>query len=227
MVLDRLTQIGALLADRTRGQMLIVLMDGRARTGGELARFGGVVPSTASEHLARLIDAGLITVEAQGRHRYFRLADADVAHMLESLGAARLPERETAGATANAPQELTYARSCYDHLAGRLAVEIYDRLLADGHLRLSDGHLTVTASGEALLAGLGVDVSRLDIARRPAARSCLDWTERRHHLAGAAGAALFGALLERGWLVRGQRPRSVRVTNAGQDGLRRIVGLPR
>ena len=121
--------------------------------------------------------------------------------------------------SSRATPELTHARSCYDHLAGELAVDLYDRLLARGHLRLAEHRLTITATGDALLAGLGVDMARVYSARRPAARSCLDGTERRHHLAGAAGAALFDALLTRRWIVYGTRPRAIRVTAAGQQGV--------
>jgi DNA-binding transcriptional ArsR family regulator len=216
MAVAQLTHIGALLADETRSQFLTVLMDGRARTAGELARRASVAPSTASEHLSRLLDAGFITVAAQGRHRYFRLAGTEIAQLLESLGAVRLDEPPTAR---SAPAELSFARSCYDHLAGELAVRIYEQLLAHGRLRLTDGGLAVTPSGEALLAELGVDVERVRTGRRPAARSCLDWTERRHHLAGAAGTALFQALLARRWIAHGSRPRSIRITEAGRRAI--------
>jgi DNA-binding transcriptional ArsR family regulator len=218
VAVSALTHIGALLADQTRSSLLAVLMDGRARTGGELARQVGVAPSTASQHLSRLLGADFVAVEAQGRHRYFRLAGAEIAELLESLGAVDVPPPRDASGP-RAPSDLQYVRSCYDHLAGHLAVRIYDHLLAKGHLRRSDYHLTITPSGRALLSELGVDLNAVRSASRPLARSCLDWTERRHHLAGAAGAALFQALLTRKWLVRGSRPRSVRITDAGQRGL--------
>ena len=223
---ERLTEIGAVLADRTRATLLVALMDGRAHTAGELARHAGVAPSTVSGHLGRLLDADFVAQEAQGRHRYFRLAGREVAAMLEALGAADSPERRSAAPGPQAPSDLIYARSCYDHLAGTLAVRLHDRLLADDHLRSDDdGRLVLTVSGEALLAGLGIDTGALRRAARPTARSCLDWTERRHHLAGAAGTALFDASLARRWLVRGARPRSIRVTDAGQRGLHERFGL--
>jgi DNA-binding transcriptional ArsR family regulator len=220
MATARLTRIGALLADETRAQFLTVLMDGRARTGNELARHAAVAPSTASEHLSRLLDGGLIAVEAQGRHRYFRLAGAEVAEMLEALGAVQLPEPRATASRPKAPTDLRFARSCYAHLAGELAVRIYDQLLEHGHLHQADDHLTLTASGEQLLAGVGIDVADVRNAKRPAARRCLDWTEHRHHLAGAAGAALFEALLARRWIARGSRPRAIRITDAGQQAIR-------
>lgn len=193
-------------------------MDGRARTGGELARQVGVAPSTASEHLSRLLDAQFVTVEAQGRHRYFRLAGPDIAELLESLGGVDAPALQHRPAS-RAPSELLHARSCYDHLAGRLGVRIYDHLLAKGHLHRADDHLTLTASGHALLTEMGVDMQAVRRASRPVVRSCMDWTERRHHLAGAAGAALFDALLRRRWVIRGSRPRSIRITEPGRRGL--------
>lgn len=199
--------------------MLCMLMDGRARTAGEIARQVGVAPSTASEHLFRLLDAQIVAVEAQGRHRYYRLAGAEVAQLLEALGAIEVPAAARREPTVSAPSDLLHARSCYDHLAGRLGVRIYDFLLDSGHLKRDDDHLSITASGRAVLDELDVDVDAAVRATRPTVRSCLDWTERRHHLAGAAGAALFDALLASRWLVHGARPRSLRVTMAGQRGL--------
>ncbi len=217
---SRLTQIGAILADETRSNILTVLMDDRARTGGELARHAGVAPSTASEHLSKLLDAGLVAIEAQGRHRYFRIANSEVAEMLESLGAAvpAVPIRP------NASLALIYARSCYDHLAGELAVQIYDQLLMDRHLERVDGYPQLTESGSTLLEGLGIDLNTLRAGKRPLVRSCLDWTERRHHLAGAAGAALLQTFLERRWVTRGPQPRSIRLTRKGKTALDEHLG---
>jgi DNA-binding transcriptional ArsR family regulator len=223
VAVSALTHIGAVLADQTRSSLLTVLMDGRARTGGELARLVGVAPSTMSQHLSRLLDARFVAVEAQGRHRYFRLAGPEIANLLESLGTIDVPPSTRDSLPVKAPPELQHARSCYDHLAGQLGVRIYDRLLADGHLHRTDDHLTLTASGDALLAGLGVDMHAVRSSARPVARSCLDWTERRHHLAGAAGAGLFEALLARRWIMRGSRPRSLCITDAGQRGLQHAL----
>ncbi|MCU4187014.1 winged helix-turn-helix domain-containing protein [Acidiferrimicrobium sp. IK] len=219
MSLATLSAVGALLADQTRCRLLQALMDSRAWTAGELARFAGVTPSTVSEHLSRLLDADFIAMEAQGRHRYFRLAGPPIAQVIESLGALELPAADRGSHVVSAPAELRYARSCYDHLAGRLGVDIYDRLLTNGHLRRSDSGVAIQPSGEDLFAGLGVDIDAVRRANRPSARSCLDWTERRHHLAGAAATALLQVMLERRWLTRGSRPRSILVTEAGRRGL--------
>jgi DNA-binding transcriptional ArsR family regulator len=210
-----LAQLGALLADRSRAELLMALMDGRAHTGSELARHVGIAPSTASEHLSRLLDGGLVAVEAQGRHRYVRLAGPPVAAMLEALG--------TAGAgsppTPRPPAGLAYARTCYDHLAGELAVTIHDDMFERGLLAVDDGQVAVTGGGVAFLAGLGADVG--PGPRPPRARQCLDWTERRHHLAGPAGRALLAAVVANGWVVPGARPRAMRVTGRGRAEMAR------
>ena len=216
-----IARFGSLLADETRAEILCALMDGRAHTGSELARHVGVAPSTVSEHLARLLDAAFVAVEPQGRHRYWRLADPELAQILEGLGAVATTP---AGAT-GVPPDLAAARTCYDHLAGELAVTIYGQLVADGLLVPTDGHPSLTADGLALLAGIGVDVEAIAASTRPEARACLDWTQRRHHLAGAAGKGLLDALLANGWIRRGHRPRSVVITEGGRQRIGQAFGL--
>ena len=216
MAQNPLSHVGSLLADPTRAEILTALMDGRAHTGSELARHVGVAPSTASEHLSKLLDGGMVAVEAQGRHRYFRLANVGVAELLESVVTAPSinpppPPR--------APAAIAYARTCYDHLAGELAVAIYDDLLDNGHLVDVDHHLQITESGLDVLEEVGVEVETIHSARRPKARACLDWTQRRHHLAGAAGAQFLDALIANRWLAPGPRPRSIRVTPKGRQEL--------
>ena len=218
---DELVRIGSLLADPTRAQILVALMDGRARTGSELARHVGVAASTVSEHLGRLLDESMVRVEPQGRHRYWRLAGPSVAELLEALGAnaaAIMP------ASPRAPASLTRVRTCYDHLAGELAVTIFDRLVADEHLVEVDDRLVITSAGTEYLASLGVDVAAIRNGNRPPARPCLDWTERTHHLGGSSGRALYESFQSRGWIRRGQRPRSVEVTSAGRIELHRRFG---
>lgn len=227
---DGLAGFGALIADPTRATMLATLLDGRAYTGGELARFAGVSASTASEHLGRLRSARLVTVEAQGRHRYFRLSDPRVAELLELVGSATVGTTGVARAASEPSRPrpaagLGYARTCYDHLAGELAVRLFDRFVADGLLVEHDDHLELTDAGRELLVGLGADLATPSAHRRPLARGCLDWTERRHHLAGRAGAAVLEALLRRKWVVRGPRPRTIRVTRAGHAEIPREFGV--
>ncbi len=215
-----LARIGALLADDTRAEILCALMDGRAHTGSELARHIGVAPSTVSEHLSKLLDGEIVAVEAQGRHRYWRLANPGVAELLETLGATA-----TNPGDPKAPAHLAHARTCYDHLAGELAVAIYDRLVDAGHLILDDGHLTIDPSGFELLASVGVDVDAIKATSRVRARPCLDWTQRRHHLAGAAGKEVLTALVNNGWVTPDRRPRSIRITEAGRTAIVDGFGL--
>jgi len=216
-----IARLGSLLADETRAEILCSLMDGRAHTGSELARHIGVAASTVSEHLSRLFDSGIVTVEPQGRHRYWRLADAEVARLLEGLGALTRPLGPP-----RAPAELVHARTCYDHLAGELAVAIYDQLVADQHLSSADGHLTINPSGDELLISIGADPDATRDTKRPRARACLDWTQRRHHLAGTAGTALLAAMIDNGWIKRGRTPRSVRITERGRAEIGNAFRLP-
>ena len=215
-----LAALAAVLADRTRASFCLALMDGRAWTGGELARHAGVARSTASEHLDRLVSAGLVVHEHQGRHRYVRLADAQVAELIEYL-AAHAPAQPTGPRSLRAASvgaAMARARTCYDHLAGTLGVDLADVLTERGLLRRDDGWL-VTPGGLDWLAGLGIDVDHVRGARRPFARPCLDWTERRPHLAGAAAAAVCQHLLETRWIERIGSGRAVRLTPAGRRGL--------
>ncbi len=216
-----IARFASLLADETRAEILCALMDGRAHTGSELARHIGVAPSTASEHLSKLLDADIVAVEAQGRYRYWRLADPRFARLLEALGAAA-----TRPGGPRAPSELTHARTCYDHLAGQLAVAIYEQLRADGHLADDNGDLHISPSGLSLLSAIGADTAAIESARRPKARPCLDWTQRRHHLAGAAGKELLAALTGNGWIRPGRRPRSVQITELGRTEIVNVFGLP-
>ncbi|MEV0595975.1 ArsR/SmtB family transcription factor [Nonomuraea cavernae] len=207
--------VAALIADPTRAAILTALLGGRALAAGELARLAGVSAATASAHLSRLLDGRLVDVVRQGRHRYYRLAGHEVAEVLEVL--ARMSARPPVRSLRQSRQArlLEEARTCYDHLAGRAGVLLLDRLREGGHWR--DGELT--AEGERLLSGLGVDVAAARAARRRFAPECLDWTERRAHLGGALGAALTSVFLERGWYVRGTVPRAVVLTDTGRGGL--------
>ena len=183
---SRIAELGALLGDPTRAGLLSLMMDGRASTVGELARASHVALSTASEHLTRLSEAGLVVAEKQGRYRYYRLAGPQVAGLLETMDTLPLASQNGSvpppGAVASrTPHELRFARSCYDHLAGELAVALHDRLIRDdeGQLRLAPG------AAEALgLLGVDPQEARPAGSRRPRLRNCLDWSERRPHLAG-------------------------------------------
>jgi DNA-binding transcriptional ArsR family regulator len=212
--------VAALLADPARARMLDTLLAGQALPAGELARHAGVSPQTASAHLRRLLDGRLLAVEAQGRHRYYRLAGPVVAEALEALALIAPPLPVRSLRQSQRAEALRFARSCYDHLAGAVGVALADSLLRSGALRPAAGRdYEVTPEGERLLGGLGVDVDGLRRQRRALVRDCLDWTERTPHLAGALGAALLERLLGLGWVVRGRVPRGLVLTDAGRDGL--------
>jgi DNA-binding transcriptional ArsR family regulator len=212
-----ITVLAGLLADRSRSTMLQALMDQRARTAGELARLARIAPSTASEHLGRLTDGEVIVVEAQGRHRYYRLAGPEVAALLESMMAfAPVP---VAPRTTNVSFDLRFARTCYDHLAGTVATALYDRLAADGTLDVTSEDVTLTPAGAKRLQSLGIDTDTLTQGRRPLARACLDWTERRHHLAGGLGASLLDHFRAYNWVSPRNAPRALRLTTAGREAL--------
>lgn len=214
-----------LIGDPARAAMLDALMTGTALPAGELARAAGITAATASGHLAKLRRAGLVDVLPAGRHRYYRLASADVGRALEALAmvSPARPVRSLRASRTSAA--LAYARTCYDHLAGTLGVAIHDALVANDALRPGADGYALTAAGERWLAGLGADLGAARSARRAFAFPCLDATQRRPHLAGALGASLCRCLLTRGWLVR-RRPgeRAVRVTEAGWSGLAATFG---
>lgn len=222
-----LASLAALLADETRAAMCLALLDGRAWTAGELARHSGVSPSTATEHLHRLVAGGLLIERRQGRHRYVQLADPSVATLLEDLSARLEPRRGPVRGlrAANADAALRRGRTCYDHLAGRLGVAVADAMTRRGLLDQSGG-FALTAAGRDWLTGpLGLDPGVLRPGARPLARGCLDWTERRQHLAGVAGARLCERFLTQEWVVRSGSGRAVRVTAAGRTALRDLLGI--
>jgi DNA-binding transcriptional ArsR family regulator len=213
------------LANPARSLMVGRLLDGKALTASELARVAGVQPSTASEHLAQLAAGGLVTAISQGRHRYYSIASAEIAESLEAL--ARIcPRTAVRSLTASSEaSQLTFARTCYDHLAGKLGVTILDALLARGWLAPAHGGLASTPEGVTGFSQLGLQVDSVRHPRRPFARTCLDWTERRPHLAGTLGAGMATALLDRNWVERKSRQRALRLTQAGRDGLDRLLGV--
>jgi DNA-binding transcriptional ArsR family regulator len=214
-----LARIGSLLADRTRAAMLLVLLAGRPQSASALASAAGVSASLASAHLRKLVDGGLIVVEPAGRHRLFRLANA-VADALEGL-LLLAPEgsvRSLRGAVYG--QRLRRARLCYDHLAGTLGVAVSEAMLRRGLLVDRATGYAVTAEGASALGERGVEVARLERLRRPLARRCMDWSERRYHLAGSLGAALMSRYLELGWVRPHEASRVLSLTEPGRRGLR-------
>lgn len=218
-----LAETAAALGEPARLNMLAALMDGRALTAGELGRAAGVAASTASGHLSVLLDAGLLAVERQGRHRYHRLASSEVARVLEGLMALSAARARPAPVTGPRQAAMREARTCYDHLAGRLAVGIADSLVARGQLEMSGDGGRLTGAGEAFLRDLGIVVAAR--GSRPFCRPCLDWSERRPHVAGALGAALCERCLEIGWVRRVAGSRALTVTPAGERAFREAFGI--
>ncbi|MBT9289393.1 ArsR/SmtB family transcription factor [Prosthecodimorpha staleyi] len=208
--------LAAAIGDPARAGMLDALMSGLALSAGELAREAGITPPTASAHLAHLRALGIVVMAVQGRHRYFRLAGAPVAEAIESLmgTAARLGQLRTRPGPRDAA--LRQARICYDHLAGKAGTDLFDTLAAAGHLAFGPDGLALTASGAGAFLAVGLDVGTLETRNRPACRACVDWSERRDHLAGALGAAVLRMVVARDWARREPGSRALGFTPNGQ-----------
>lgn len=221
-----LAEVGSLVGDVARAQMLTHLLDGRALTAGELAWCAGITPQTASGHLSKLQKAGLLAMEKQGRHRYFRLASLTVANMLESMQvvcAVDTPRRIRPESRMD--QDMRMARSCYDHLAGVLGVSLADALTRLGAIDLSSDGGMITDKGHGLFHEFGVDIDSLAKQKRCFCRPCLDWSERRHHIAGAVGKGLADRLFDLGWIERVRDSRVIRVTPSGRNGLKTTFAI--
>ncbi len=229
---NRIAEIGSLVGEPARASILGALLDGRALTARELAGVAGITPQTASSHLSRLTMAGLLKVEKQGRHRYHRLASPDVARMLE--GIMQLASTNTTNARQKlvvGPRDaaMRMARSCYDHFAGRLGVAITDGLIAKGAVEFDDESGLVTPSGLELLHRVGIEVGETSLhhrrSSRPLCRPCLDWSERRHHIAGRLGAAISTHYIENGYVRRIGSSRALAITPHGRIALREMFGV--
>lgn len=215
----------ALIGDPGRAAMLQALLDGRAQPASALAWAAGLTAQAASNHLTKLVEGGLLKVERQGRHRYYRLHNAEVAHALEALALLAAPIRALEQPRSPLARALRGGRCCYGHLAGRLGVGLTRALEDHGHICVADDKLyAVTPAGAAWFAQLGVDVAALR-SKRGVARQCLDWTERQHHLAGPLGVALCDRLEALGWIVRDRASRAADLTPAGREALREHLNL--
>lgn len=219
-----IAEIASLVGDPARAAMLQALMDGRALTASELAGVGGVAPQTASGHLKRLAEAGLIGVAVQGRHRYHRLATPNVARLLENLMQVAADAKPAPIRVGPRDEALRFARTCYDHIAGRLGVALAEAMAREGWIELDDEAGLVTPKGLDRLGAIGV---ALDGAKRkaPQCRPCLDWSERRFHVAGRLGAALCACSLERGWVRRIVGTRALEVTPVGRQTFREVFSV--
>lgn len=214
-----IVEVATLIGDPSRVAMLLSLAGGVSLPASELARSARITPQTASSHLAKLVEGGLLISQSYGRHRYYRLASAEVAHALEALHAIASPRPIRSLRESDQMKQMRYCRTCYDHLAGEVGVALTDKLLALGYITESGKDFVLHETGKQKLKQFGVDVEGNPKSRRSFARQCLDWSERRHHLAGSLGAALTNRLFELGWIERRPDNRSVIVTDAGIAGL--------
>lgn len=215
--------VAQLFADRTRAAVVAALLDGRALTAGELARAAEVSAATVSAHLSRLLTAGLVAVQTQGRHRYYRLADERAARAFEAL-AALAPVRPVRSLRqSRVAAELAWARTCYDHLAGAVAVSLADTLIQRDVLTEADGRYQLGSESH-VLESFGLDLAALSNSRRSFAHPCLDWSERRHHIAGALGAGLLSRMATLGWVSRRPASRAVVINDNGSQALTEAFG---
>ncbi|MFO6296806.1 ArsR/SmtB family transcription factor [Rahnella selenatireducens] len=214
-----LSTVASAIADPSRVSMLCALMDGRAWTATELGSVANIAASTASAHLSKLLNSELITCLSQGRHRYYRLAGSDVAHLLETLMGISMKSMKSP--VPKTPVHLRVARTCYDHLAGKVAVSVYEFMSDEGWLE-PDGN-SLTAAGKLCFENLGAVLN--PNTRRKSSCACLDWSERRYHLGGDAGAAFLAAFERKGWLIRTPGYREVTFTEEGKRALLRIFQI--
>ena len=220
-----IAEIAALVGDPARATMVSALLDGRALTASELAVAAGITPQTASAHLAKLTGAGVLSMARKGRHRHFQLATPAVAGMIEGIVAVALERRPRYGPLSRQARELSAARICFDHLAGRLSVQLTDCFAAREYIALADEAAEITRAGARFFAGFGIELPTIGSTRRHVSRLCLDWTERRPHLAGPVGVALTRRYFALGWMKRMERGHAVVVTPRGRRGFRTTFGV--
>jgi DNA-binding transcriptional ArsR family regulator len=209
--------VAQLLGDPARANMVMALMSGQALSAAELAQEAGVMPPTATGHLNKLVSLGLLKGEKQGRHRFFQLCDPDVGEAVEALIAVAARAGHLRTRPGPKDEAMRHARSCYDHLGGRLAVDLTGRWLAAGLLTWRGGAFQLTRKGRDFLSGRGIELSKLENLKRSLCRSCMDWSERRPHLGGSLGAAVLAHVVTEGWAVRGQGVRSVSFSRRGEE----------
>jgi len=221
----RMAEVAALVGDQARANILSALMGGRALTASELVHAAGVSPQTTSGHLAKLTEARLLSVNKQGRHRYYRLASPLVGRMLEAVMAVAAVAPPRHRSPSKIDDALRAGRTCYDHLAGRLGVALADALVAQHGIVLGEDGGEVTGTGSRILTGFGIDLASVGQQRRTFCRPCIDWSERRPHLAGSIGAALASRCFELGWIERQRDSRAVTVTTRGRRGFAETFDL--
>jgi DNA-binding transcriptional ArsR family regulator len=222
---NTIAAVASLIGDVARANMLSALMGGQALTAGELARHAGVTAQT-SGHLGKLTDAQLIAVEKQGRHRYYRLASPDVAHAIHALMAVAGSGPKRHHPIGPKDEALRLARTCYEHMAGRLAIAVADALTNADYIVVADEAGLITDEGRRFFCDFGIDLEQTPRSKRPLCRTCLDWSERRPHIAGRLGAALLDRVLDLRWITRTPESSALRITRAGELGFGGTFGLP-
>ncbi|SMO57448.1 ArsR/SmtB family transcription factor [Melghirimyces algeriensis] len=217
--------VATLVSEPSRAAILTALLDGRLHPASELAYMAGIKPQTASFHLAKMVSANIVTVEKYGRHRYYGIQNQEVAHILESLLSIAPPVEVKSLKQASEEKAIRLARTCYDHLAGNLGVQLTDSLNKMGVIGEKKDEFIVTEKGEEFFTAFQIDLGKVKKERRSFSRKCLDWSERRHHLAGALGNALLERLLELNWIQRLPKTRAVKITMDGQKGLKETFSI--
>ncbi|MCH8257759.1 MAG: winged helix-turn-helix transcriptional regulator, partial [Proteobacteria bacterium] len=212
-----ISQISSLIGDPARAKMMIAFLGGKALSASELALEANITSQTASSHLAKLVEGSLIAVQKQGRHRYFQLKGQEVAKLLELLLHLSSGVEHSHVKTGPRNPELRTARVCYDHLAGRIAVQLFESVSSNGYLAFRDGQVNLTAKGRTFFENLGADLEQMRTKRRPLCRSCLDWSERRHHLAGSLGQWILSDLFKKRWAKKDPDSRVIGFTKKGLD----------
>jgi DNA-binding transcriptional ArsR family regulator len=215
-----IAEIVSLMAESSRAAILTSLMDGRFHTAGELADMAAITPQTASFHLAKLVEGGLIIVEKHGRFRYYQLANQEIANILETLLSVAPTPKVNSLMQSSQLKAIRNARTCYDHLAGSLGVGLTQSMVEAGYLEKQDKEFIVTPKGEQFFADFGIDIAVIRKKRRSFSRACLDWSERQYHLAGALGEQIASRLFELEWIVRLPKTRAVKITEKGRAGFR-------
>jgi DNA-binding transcriptional ArsR family regulator len=222
---SNVAMIASLVSEPSRAAILTALLDGRFHTASELAHMAGIKPQTASFHLAKMTEAQVVTVEKQGRHRYFGIQDPEVAQVMESLLSIAPPVPIHSFKHASENEALRLARTCYDHVAGQLGVQLMSFFIQKGILSEDQDGLHITEQGETFFTDFQIDLKKTRQTRRSFSHKCLDWSERRHHLAGALGSAVLDRLFELNWIERLPTTRAIRITADGKRGFKEIFSI--
>jgi DNA-binding transcriptional ArsR family regulator len=217
--------VATLVSEASRAAILTALLDGRFHPASELAQMAGIKPQTASFHLAKMIEANVVTVEKQGRHRYYGIRNQEIAQVMESLLSVAPPVEIKSFRHASEHKGLRHARTCYDHLAGNLGVQLTDSLKKMGCICEEKDEFILTEKGEGFLASFQINLEEVKKKRRSFSHKCLDWSERRYHLGGALGKALLDRLLELNWVQRTPKTREIKITHDGENGLKQIFSI--